>query len=443
MFKCIDENFQKYIRILEEFVEIPSVSAWGEGLEAASYVKELLEERGFKVQVKSYGGNPIVYGVLEGGSKSLTIYNHYDVQPPDPVELWESDPFKLVLKNGKVYGRGVADNKGNIVARIAAVECLQEVFKELDLTLKYVIEGEEEIGSPTLLKFIEEFRGELHSNGGIWETSYIGKSGRLKIPLGFKGMLYLEIRVKRLSRDVHSGMATILPNPAWDIVRILSSLRSEKGEVKIPGFYEGLKDLGYDVEELLKDYPFEEEDLKKELGIREFIGGVSGLEALKKLHLQPSLNISGLYAGYTGKGSKTIVPALAGVKIDVRTVPGQDPERLLRSFREYLEELGYKDVEVIVHGSYPSGYTKPSEEIVRESVAAAEEVYGLKPVLIPLSPGSGPIYLFTDVLNTPMTGAGVGYWNSKVHSPNENIRIADFKNSIKHVALTILRFSKK
>jgi Acetylornithine deacetylase/Succinyl-diaminopimelate desuccinylase and related deacylases len=211
----------------------------------------------------------------------------------------------------------------------------------------------------------------------------------------------------------------------------------------VPGFYEDIDPEFMRIgEELIRKMDFSElEEMAKELGLKEFVGGVKGYDALRKLYLEPSLNVSGLYSGYTGKGSKTIVPSIAGAKIDIRPVPGQDPEKILDRFKKYIAEKGFGEAEVVVHSMYSSGYTNPYEKIVRASVEAAVEAYGKEPNIAPLSGGSGPIYYFTNIAKTPMTGSGVGYYGSRAHAPNENIRIQDFFNGIKHISLTIMRFS--
>jgi len=439
----LKDNFDRYVRILSDLVAIPSVSAKGEHMdECARLVADLLAERGFKVKIARAGGHPAVLGELESGEKAILIYNHYDVQPPEPLEAWKHDPFKLTAEDGRLFGRGTADNKGNIVARLAAIDALKHVLGEVPLAVKFLVEGEEEIGSPTLPKLVEENREVLKADGGIWETGYVGRRGELRIYLGFKGMLYVELTVKGPSRDIHSGYAPIVPNPIWRLARLACTLKDPEGRVLIPGFYEGLTGLGYDVEALLKELPFDEEALKEELGLEEFVGGLTGLEALRQLHLMPSLNISGIYGGYTGRGGKTVIPSEAGMKIDIRLVPDQDPDEVLEALRAYLAEKGFGDVKLTVHSKYPAGFTKPDEEVVRASVRAAELVYGIKPALVPLSAGSGPMYLFTGVLGVPMTGAGVGYYGSRVHAPDENIREADFLKGMEHVALTLLMFSR-
>ncbi len=444
--KFAEENYEEYLRVLGELVSYKSVSAWGtDDLRAcAEYVADLLRERGFSASLRSAGGAPVVFAEGGSGSKTVLLYNHYDVQPPDPLELWETDPFKLAVRDGLAYGRGVADNKGNIVARIAALDSLADYLEELDLRVKLLIEGEEEVGSPTLYSVVRENLDWVRADGGIWETAYMRRGGSLGIPLGFKGMLYVEILLRGPSRDVHSGSAPLVPNPVWRMARLLASLKTEDGVVRVPGFYDDVEEeFLRGAEELIGRMSYEElEELKRELGLREFVRGLSGEEALRELYTKPSLNVSGLYAGYTGRGSKTIVPSMAGVKIDIRPVPGQRPERILERLREYLDSLGFPDAEVVVRSMYPSGYTRPGEPIVRASVEAAREVYGVEPELAPLSGGSGPIYAFTNVARIPMTGAGVGYYGSRVHAPNENIRVKDFVLGIKHVALTLLNFSR-
>ena len=443
----IESRYRDYIRVLGELVAVDTVSAQrssSEMMKGAQLVSSILSNAGFRTEVRSYGGHPIVVGELGDGPITVLIYNHYDVQPPEPLELWESNPFELVERDGKLYGRGVADNKGNIVARLAAVEALAPYLDELGVKIKWIIEGEEEIGSPTLPKAVEELRDWLRADGGFWETGYVSRKGRLIIPLGFKGMLYVEVIVRGANRDVHSGSAPLVPNPVWRLVKLLSSIKDEDGRILVNWLYDGMIDLGPEAVELLKDIDAEDlEEMKKQLGIERFNMGLEGLEALKHLYLMPSINVSCLYAGYIGKGSKTFIPSIASAKIDIRPVPGQDPERLFKLFKKFLEEKGLGDAEVIVHGAmYPAGYTKPSEDIVKASAKTAEKVYGTRPQLIPLSAGSGPYYYIANYVGTPLTGAGVGHYDSRVHAPNENIRIEDFVKSMKHVALTIIEFAR-
>lgn len=445
VFQHIDKGYEDYVKLLGELIEIPSVSAWGgESMtRCAGLIASILKERGYKVDIKSGGGHPTVLAEIGSGSRSVLIYNHYDVQPPDPLDLWDSDPFKLSRRGELLFGRGVADNKGNIAARIGALDMLIPYLDKLDLRVKLLIEGEEEIGSPTIARIVEDNWEWIRSDGGIWETGYVRRDGRLGISLGFKGMLYIEIILRGALRDVHSGNAPLVPNPVWRMARLLSLLKDESGRIYVPGFYDDINPRFIKAgEELIRNMDFSElEEMARELGLREFVGGVRGLDALRKLYLEPSLNVSGLYAGYTGKGSKTIVPSIAGAKIDIRPVPGQDPEKILARLREYLRASGFGDAEIVVHSMYRSGYTDPGEKIVRASIRASLRAYGKEPSISPLSGGSGPMYYFTDLAKTPMTGAGVGYYGSRAHAPNENIRLGDFINGMKHVAATLIEFS--
>lgn len=441
----INENLERYISILKEVISYRSIASYEvDGVRnCVGYLSDLLKERGFKVFVKSSGGAPVLFGEVGSGSRTVLIYNHYDVQPPDPLELWASDPFKLEVRDNILIGRGVADNKGNIVARVGAVDSLLNYLDFLDLRIKFLIEGEEEVGSPTLADIIRDNLDWVKADGGIWESAYVGRDGRVEIPLGYKGMLYLELILRGANRDVHSGLAPLIPNPAWRIAKLLTHLKTEDGVILIPGFYDDI-DLEFisNAEELVKHLNYEAlEGMMYELGLKEFVGKLRGVDVLRELYMKPSLNISGLYSGYTGKGVKTIVPSLAGVKIDIRPLPGQDPKKILDLLTQYLRRLNYNDVEILVDSMYPAGYTKHGEEIVRASVRAAKDAYGVDPKLLPISSGSGPIYLFTDIAKIPMTGAGVGYYNSRVHAPNENIRMEDFLKGMKHVALTLINFS--
>lgn len=441
----IDRSYRRYICMLSDLVAVDTVSAVkgsSEMLEGAQLVSSMLSEVGFRTEVKSYGGHPMVVGELGDGPISILIYNHYDVQPPDPLELWDSPPFQLVERDGKIFGRGVSDNKGDIVARLAAIEALTPYLDRLGVKVKWIIEGEEEIGSPTLSKAVEDLKNWLKADGGFWETASVDRRGRLHILLGFKGMLYIEIMLKGACRDVHSGYSPLVPNPVWCLSHILSSIKSCDGRILVDWLFNDVE-IHPEALELLKELDLDElNELKMMLGIDRFNTGLEGFEALKTLYLSPSINVSGIYAGYIGKGSKTVIPSVAGVKIDIRLVPRQDPMKILEKLRQHIKSLGIDKFEIVLHGMYPAGSTKPNEKIVQASINAAERVYGVKPQLLPLSAGSGPYYYIANYIGTPLTGAGVGYYDSRAHAPNENIRIEDFVKGIKHVALTITGFSK-
>jgi len=445
LFKAVDESYEGALKLLEELVKVPSVSARGEHLEdAAGLVKDFLEEVGVSARLlRISNAPPVVYGDSGHGDKVLLFYNHYDVQPPEPLELWKHPPFKLSILDDLAYGRGVADNKGCLIARIWAIKTILEVKDELPLRVKFFVEGEEEVGSPHIREYVEKYGGMFKADGGIWETAYRNRRGQLSIYLGLKGIVYLELRVKALRMDAHSSLAPILPNAAWRLIHLLSDLRDEKGRILIPGFYDDVEPPTPEDVKLLEELRFDEEEIMELFGVKSLLGGVRGLEAAKRLYLEPALSVDGIVAGYTGPGSKTVIPAEATAKIDFRLVPRQTPERVVKLFKDYLKARGYGDIEVIEHGSEPPAKTPPNSPIVEATIKAAERVYGLKPAVLPMMAGSGPMYYFTELLGIPMASAGVGYYNSRVHAPNENIRIEDFKLGIKHIIATIYNFASK
>ncbi len=426
----------KYLKIFDELLSLKSVAAYSDNEtdKAAEYLKNLFEKRGYTVDLWEEGGNPVVHARIGDGGKTFIIYNHYDVQPAEPLELWNYPPFKLTLDNGFLYGRGVADNKGNIIARLMATDLFIQEYGD-GYSIEWVIEGEEEVGSPTLEKVLKKHKNDIHGEAGLWETGYVRPDDRLGFSLGFKGMLYLELRIKRLKTDVHSGFAPVLPNPALEMAELITKLKRSDGEILFKDLYDDI-DPEYleTAREMAKDFPYESMgDMLTLLGLESFVGGLTPKEAFLKIVSEPSLNVAGLYSGHTGEGSKTIVPSIAGVKIDIRPLPGQDPEKILEKFMEFLRDNGYDGLEVEVHSMYPSGYTRPDEPIIKYAVEAARDVYGAPAVVSPISGGSGPIYTFTDMLGIPLAGAGVGYYASRAHAPNENIRLNDFIRSVKHV----------
>lgn len=435
--RLIRSKLDNYLRVFKELIKHRSVAAdpKNEIKETVSYLTNILEDRGYTIQKFEAGGNPVVYAEKGGGNKSIIFYNHYDVQPPEPLEEWHTDPFDLTIKNGYIYGRGVADNKGNIVARLMAIDIFTELHGE-PIKIKWMLEGEEEIGSPTLENIVDKHGSKFKADGGIWETGYIRPDNRLGFPLGYKGMVYLEIVIKKLATDTHSGYAPILPNPALFAADLISKLKKPSGEILFKQLYAGIDPEYLSIaREIMKTIPYAEiNKIKEILGIDEFVGGIDAEEAYWRIVSEPSLNIAGLYSGYAGEGSKTIVPSHARIKIDIRPLPGQNPKKIYENFIQYIEKLGYKkDVDIKIHSMYPSGYTKPDEEIVKAAVEASKKAYGIEAVVTPISGGSGPIYLFTNKLGIPMAGAGVGYYASRAHAPNENIRLNDFINGVKHV----------
>jgi len=445
VYSIIDRKLDDSIRLLMDFISQPSVCATGEGVvEMAHLVRDTLKNLGFKVELyDTPTGAPIVYAVLKGKSdKTLLFYNHYDVQPPDPLDEWETPPFQPVIKNGKIYGRGASDNKGNIIARIAAIRAYLEAYGELPLTVKFLIEGDEECSSRGFSEFVDKHGDILKADGCIWESGYVDREGRLQVYTGMKGILYVEFNVKCAKRDLHSSMGTIIPNPAWRLIWALSTIKSPDEKILIEGFYDNVREPSKEDLEALEKIPFDEEFIKGLTGVKEFTKKVSGLRLKIEHFFKPTATIDGLISGYTGKGSKTVLPSRATAKMDFRLVPDQDPYDIFEKLKKHLVKHGFEDVEVKLLGAEHPGKSPVNSEIAKVTVKAAEIVYGKPPVLFPITPGSGPFYNIANKLNIPTISAGVGYYDSKAHAPNENIRIEDFRKGIKHIATIIHLFSK-
>lgn len=433
-FEYVENTREEAIDLLSTLCDQPSVSASGKGLrKMADLLKKVLIEVGFDAECIPTDGAPVVQAEVEGkGDATVVFYNHYDVQPPEPLDEWKTPPFETSIREGKIFARGAADNKGNIAARIWAVKTLLETEGELPVNVKFVVEGEEEIGSPNFERFVDEHREKVEGDGCIWEMGYKDENERLSIALGLKGICYVELHSKGPAHDLHSSLGTIVPNAAWKLVRALETLKNEGEKILIEGFYENVRDPTKEELQALERIPFNEEQMKQRFGISQFLNDLSG-RALKKKHLyEPTCNICGLKSGWIKEGSKTVLPARAMAKIDFRLVPDQDPIEIRRKLRQHLDAHGFEDIEI-----KPAEGTKPARTSLNDPfvdlvVDAAREVYENDPVVYPTSAGSGPMYIIKE-LQIPVAGAGVGYADSKNHAPNENIRIKDYLQGIKHI----------
>jgi len=446
IYEHIDSNQQNFIRDLVRLVKQQSVSAKNEGIqECAKMVEEMMKKVGFSTRfIQEKKGNPVVYGELKAkeSKKTLLFYNHYDVQPPEPLEEWICGPFSGEIREGKIYGRGVSDNKGNIISRLKAVQAFLETTGEVPVNIKFVVEGEEEIGSPNLPPIIKKYKDLFSADAAIWEFGGTDRHGRPTIYLGLKGVLSVELEARGASRDVHSANAPLIPNPAWRLIWALNALKSEKDQVLIEGFYDDVKTPSKEEIEYLKEIPFEEEEEKKELGLKEFLHKVSGVDALKALLYIPTCTINGFLSGYTGAGSKTVLPNKATVKLDFRLVPHQMPEKILRKLVEHLKSRGFEDIKVIDQGSTEPVKTPISDKFVQTVVKTAEKVYNKRAVVHPTSAGSGPMHLFRNWLGYPIVSIGCAHAESRGHAPNENITIDGFVQGTKFVAAIIQDFAR-
>jgi acetylornithine deacetylase/succinyl-diaminopimelate desuccinylase-like protein len=447
VFRHIEEHQQEAIDDLIRLCSLPSVSAEGRAIEeTAELVSEMLGGLGFRSQIlPKAGGHPVVYGELAGTSRERTLlfYNHYDVQPAEPLDLWSSPPFEPAVREGKLYARGACDNKGNIAARLAVIRAFQAVRGQVPLSLKFCIEGDEEIGSPGIEPFVEEQRQPLAADACLWEGGGVNWQGQPQITLGVKGLLYLELEARGANRDAHSSYATVVPNPAWRLTWALATLKDPQENILIDGFCQRVRPPTAQERAAVEAMPAEEAQRARSLGIESFLKGVRGLDYRLRHLFEPTCNIDGLDSGYQGPGTKTVLPARAVAKIDFRLVPDQDPDGVLDKVRRHLRDRGYGDVEVRRLSAERPARTPIDHPFVGLVCRAAREVYGQEPVLMPSMAGTGPLYPFANTLGLPTADVGVGYPEARIHAPDENIRLADFLRSAKHIAVIMERFAQE
>ena len=430
---------------LVEFLSMPSISAQtddeGSFQECAEWVRSKLEEAGAEARLVETDGHPVVYAEIGSGDKTLLSYGHYDVQPPEPLELWESDPFKPEVRDGTIFARGVADDKGDVMARIQALRLYQEEHGPLPFKLKFLIEGEEEVGSPNLPGFVRSNAELLAADACLWEGSMKDEAGRPMIFCGTKGMLYVELRTKGASHDLHSMYGGLAPNPAWRLVQALRTIKDENGEITLDGLEELIEPPSKEDLKAIEEIPFDEPALKASWGVEAFDRNLTGKEALKEYLLRPTANIAGIQSGYTGPGSKTIVPTEAFVKMDFRLVAGQSPEPVLELLRSHLRKRGFENVEIAYLNGVEAAKTPISSPVVRTAVETWRELGARDAVIYPTIGGSGPTSLVATELGIPtiMTGAVLNP-ESRIHAPNESVRLDDYFESVAYFASFFERF---
>ena len=433
-----EDQMHSLIADLQILIRQPSISATCEGLEqCAILLSNMMKNSGISSellyldiedQIESRNINqvpPIVFGEVKSksnpNSKTLLFYNHYDVQPVDPIEKWNEDPFSGKVVGNLIYGRGSSDDKGELITRLKATEFFLQKTGDVPCNIKFLVEGEEEIGSPNLSNFVRKYKHKLDCDLVIWESGYIDKDERAIISLGQKGILNTEISISGPSRDIHSGLAVAIENPAWKLVTLLSLLYDSKdGKILIDNWYDEVKPLTERELQLLADEPFNEDAFKKEYGIDNFINNQSPYEIKKALAIEPSCNISGLNSGYTKKGVKTILPSSATAKLDFRLVPEMDPKIQFERLVKYLRTKGFSEQEATVKylSGEPAYRTPIDNEYVKLVVDSASKIFtGV--ILNISSSGTGPMYVFKDILDVDSICIGSTILPNKMHSPNE------------------------
>jgi acetylornithine deacetylase/succinyl-diaminopimelate desuccinylase-like protein len=441
----VDSHLEQSLAELTRLVAIPSVAAQGRGMqECAELVRGLLAARGFEAELMASGGPPVVVAERAGrAERTLLIYNHYDVQPAEPLELWTSPPFEAARRDGKVFGRGVSDDKGHITSRLLAIDALLATLGDLPCRVKFVIEGEEEVSSVHLPEFVHRHKGRLAADACLWE---FGGVDHREVPIqyaGLRGICYVELSVETAKTDAHSGVGgSIFPNAAWRLIWALATLKGPDERIRIPGHYDAVKPPTVRDRELMAALPEVAGEYRERYGISGFLRGLEGGVELRIAEVfEPTCTICGLNAGYQGPGSKTVLPARASAKVDFRLVPDQMPEQVVKNLRAHLDAQGFGDVQVKFLGGEPPGRTDPDHPFIRLVADTAQPVYGHPMQIVPMIGGSGPNHCFLEELGVPVATGGLGYPDTRAHAPDENFRVDLYARHAKHVARLLGAFA--
>lgn len=431
--KHVDSHMDELISDLQMLIRQPSVSAKNEGIEeCAILVQKLLKKSGVKSKILRLkkGVAPIIFGEItskQNPKKTLMFYNHYDVQPAEPFDLWDDPPFSGTKKGNKIFGRGATDDKGELITRIEA--CLKTTG-DVPCNIKFVIEGEEETGSAHIEDYLKKYKKKFSCDGVIWEFGYVDAKNRPIIGLGMKGLLFVELSVKESIRDAHSSLAVLIKNPAWRLIEAVNTLRNSDDKVLIKDWYKEVSSFSKNDLKIIQNEPFDENVFKKEFGIKSFVGNKKGMAAKKALVGGAICNIAGFVSGYIGDGAKTILPGSALVKIDFRLIPKMDPKKQVLRLKNHLKSKGFSDVGIKVYHGEAAARTDSSHPFVSQVKDAADKSFG-KSILNVSNAGTGPMHPFAEILNAPCISIGSTYMFSRIHSPNEFARIDLLKKTTK------------
>ena len=435
----INTNRDRYVEELKTYLAIPSISALPEHAadvaRCAEWCADEMRRIGLEnVKLIDTPGNPVVYGdwLNAPGKPTILFYGHYDVQPVDPVELWTSPPFEATVRDGEIYARGSADDKGQVFMHIKAVEAHIKQSGSLPLNIKFFIEGEEEVGSAHLDDFIREHKGELGADVVVISDSGMFGRGVPSICYGLRGLVFFQLDLRGSSTDLHSGsFGGAVANPGMVLAQVLAQMKDRGGRIKIAGFYDDVVALQEEERQAWATLPYNEKQYKKDFGIPKLFGEAS-YTTLERTWARPTFEVNGLLSGFTGEGAKTVLPAVAMAKVSMRLVPNQDPDKIATLFEDYVRKITPKTVELKVtrmHGGKPwmTAYDNP---FVQAAGRAIEQGFGRKPVFT-REGGSIPVVsTFQEELGLPSVLFGVGLPDENAHAPNEKLDLGNFHNGI-------------
>lgn len=446
----VDSDIETLTSQLQQLIRVPSVSAKKQLTitKCAELVSDIMSDSGISSELLKLDGNseqvsPIVFGEVKSKSnpngKTILFYNHYDVQPAEPFELWHDDPFSGKIDGNFIYGRGSSDDKGELITRIKAVEYFLNETGDVPCNVKFLVEGEEEIGSSHLEQYLTKYRDKFSCDATIWEFGYIDEHERPIISLGMKGLLCVELHAKCANVDLHSSLAALVENPAWRLVHALKSIRDENGSIKIKNWNNDIREFSPEELECIRREEFDVSSFKKNYGLTH-IFNEDNLEETKKANVGGvTSNISGLFSGYTGEGSKTVLPSTAMAKLDFRLVPDMMPQKQFQLLREHLDNNGFKDIQLKFLSGEPACRIPINDSFVKLVEDSAIEEYG-QIVKSVSSAGTGPMWYFNNILGCPCVSIGCTYKYSRIHSPNEFVRIDLLKKTTRCMGNIIEKF---
>lgn len=447
----IDSNKERFVSELIDLLKIPSISAdpayASDVAKTAEAVRLRLDEAGIEnTRIYATGGHPLVYGekIIDPALPTVIVYGHYDVQPADPIDLWITPPFEPSIRDGKIYARGACDDKGQMYMHVKAVEAMVKT-NTLPCNVKFMIEGEEEVGSANLGPFLEKNK-DLFSGDVILisDTSMLANDTP-SVTVGLRGLAYLEVEVTGPNRDLHSGLyGGAVPNPINVLCEMIASLKDEKKRITVKGFYDDVIELTKEEREEMARAPFSLDQYKKSIGISDIVGE-EGYTTMERSWIRPTLDVNGIWGGYTGEGSKTVIPSKAYAKISMRLVPGQSYEKIMKLFKAHFESIAPPSVTVLVkphHGGDPF-LTPMSSPAYKAASMAMEESFGKRPVPI-RSGGSVPIVsLFQTILGLDSILLGFGLDTDAIHSPNEHYGLFNYYKGIETIPLFYKHFAEQ
>ncbi|MFT8879528.1 MAG: M20/M25/M40 family metallo-hydrolase [Oenococcus sp.] len=429
----IEAFSEKELSAYFDYVRQPSISAQGVGIqETVAILKEKfahLHPDDFQIW-HEFGGNPVLFASFKGQSdQTVLFYNHYDVQPPEPLEEWLSPAFEPAIRDGKIFARGISDDKGELISRLIVLDYMQKTGA-LPINVKFVLEGEEEIGSPNISKYLDAHKKELAADLCIWEGGEKNEFDQFQVQLGSKGIAAFEMSVQTANKDIHSRMGGVIENAAKRLIAAIASLMNEDGSPKISHLRDDAEPLTSKEQDFITSMPFDQDLFKKTYGL---LCPLISRNPQQELVNGNTLTISGFQSGYTGPGVKTIIPKSATAKGDIRLVPGQKPERVIELLKKQLADNGFSDVQVMLANGTEAYRSSSENTFVQAAIRTARKDYGQDIVVVPNMSGAGPSKAFNRALHVPIIMVGVNYVGKAAHSPNENIRLNDFKEGSKYL----------